>query len=111
MSASKRPRHSAPSLRGLLSARAAAGVSHTCSQSVKCNKLSLSATENQRVEKIEIFTNFRRQHTARTSTSARTPRPCTVTRGEWTVDETGEVEDIVFFAFPSWLRRGSKTAE
>ena len=28
--------------------------------------------------------------------------------GEWTLDEDGEVEDIVFFASPSWMRRSDR---
>ena len=30
------------------------------------------------------------------------------TSGEWTLDEHGDLEDIVFFASPRWLRYGSK---
>ena len=29
--------------------------------------------------------------------------------GEWTLDEEGEVDDIVFFASPAWLRKARKT--
>ncbi len=28
--------------------------------------------------------------------------------GEWTLDEDGEFEDIVFFASPSWMRRSDR---
>ena len=28
--------------------------------------------------------------------------------GEWTLDKTGEVEDIVFFASPRWMGYGRK---
>ena len=28
--------------------------------------------------------------------------------GEWTLDENGEVEDIVFFASPRWMGYGRK---
>jgi len=30
------------------------------------------------------------------------------TSGEWTLTEEDEVDDIVFFASPLWLRRGRK---
>jgi hypothetical protein len=31
--------------------------------------------------------------------------------GEWTLDENGEFEDIVFFASPRWLGYGAKRAD
>jgi hypothetical protein len=29
--------------------------------------------------------------------------------GEWTLNEQGEIDDIVFFASPLWLRKARKT--
>jgi hypothetical protein len=29
--------------------------------------------------------------------------------GEWTLNEEGEIDDIVFFASPLWLRKARKT--
>ena len=31
--------------------------------------------------------------------------------GEWTLDEDGEIDDIVFFVSPGWIRRHAEHSE